>query len=731
MGSFSNKESVLLACSPQKPSLNSFPKNPCRNSDIDFNDVFGGPPRQASIQETRCSFGEATDSYSLKGEDETMALRWRWSGLNEKPVFGDECGYRSRHPAGFFDDIFKGSEFLMSSSPRRHSQDPFSSSPGSRALSPVRPLSPRAEALLSSSVPSQFSLPAKLFKGTESPIFGSSNHYHHKNNDGALNGFSSYSCSPLSRLSCQTIPPQEELTNNDCQQRSLADEPSLSWKESPNLSKINETDRGSTLKRDSKFSVPANPSQFHFSIYKWATKGMPLAMPFRKGNSSRLKEKVKFERCASTDGLCEGVVRGLHVATPQGIASPLFDTGISSNAKFYETEPDKQANVSLMDASTMVKLEQLQIPEGAILPETKSEAAVKNDDFNTMLHNSIEERKPQSVPDMAMSGKIDKEISTEMNEAPRTELKKPLCSLFHDTDPEHGFDEVTTKNKYKEGKVKSTKRSSAVFGVSDIAKKEDRKGNASSGKETDKANWLQENLEKNRVEGKVKEFVKIFNEEASNKTKFDADYQDQDSRCKDGGKFGRGDEATIITNKIKDGMNLPNKNKKYTANASAMVEEICRQSEKENSQRTGNNKPIKASSEVKDILGTTADGSEAVAGDTDDTFLLIRELHLDEDKLPQTDDTHEELHIIDGKIRKWSDGKERNIRSLLSTLQYVLWSESGWKPVPLADLIEGNAVKRSYQKALLCLHPDKLQQKGVTSHEKYMAEKVFDILQVK
>lgn len=60
----------------------------------------------------------------------------------------------------------------------------------------------------------------------------------------------------------------------------------------------------------------------------------------------------------------------------------------------------------------------------------------------------------------------------------------------------------------------------------------------------------------------------------------------------------------------------------------------------------------------------------------------------------------------------------------------VLWPESGWKPVPLVDIIEGNSVKRSYQKALLCLHPDKLQQKGAASLQKYIAEKVFEILQV-
>lgn len=48
----------------------------------------------------------------------------------------------------------------------------------------------------------------------------------------------------------------------------------------------------------------------------------------------------------------------------------------------------------------------------------------------------------------------------------------------------------------------------------------------------------------------------------------------------------------------------------------------------------------------------------------------------------------------------------------------------------LMDLMEGNQVKRAYQRALLYIHPDKLQQKGAADHQKYIAAKVFDILQV-
>lgn len=82
----------------------------------------------------------------------------------------------------------------------------------------------------------------------------------------------------------------------------------------------------------------------------------------------------------------------------------------------------------------------------------------------------------------------------------------------------------------------------------------------------------------------------------------------------------------------------------------------------------------------------------------------------------------------DIEIRRWAAGKEGNLRALLSTLQYVLWPESGWQPVSLTDLITGASVKKVYRKANLCIHPDKVQQKGATLQQKYVAEKVFDIL---
>ncbi|XP_020204503.1 uncharacterized protein LOC109789873 isoform X2 [Cajanus cajan] len=88
-----------------------------------------------------------------------------------------------------------------------------------------------------------------------------------------------------------------------------------------------------------------------------------------------------------------------------------------------------------------------------------------------------------------------------------------------------------------------------------------------------------------------------------------------------------------------------------------------------------------------------------------------------------------ETEKLDRDIRLWSSGKETDIRLLLSTLHHILWPESGWYAVPLTNLLESSQVKKAYQKARLCLHPDKLQQRGATLLQKYVAEKAFSILQ--
>nr|XP_014351407.1 PREDICTED: cyclin-G-associated kinase [Latimeria chalumnae] len=60
------------------------------------------------------------------------------------------------------------------------------------------------------------------------------------------------------------------------------------------------------------------------------------------------------------------------------------------------------------------------------------------------------------------------------------------------------------------------------------------------------------------------------------------------------------------------------------------------------------------------------------------------------------------------KILDWIEGKERNIRALISTLHTVLWEgETRWKTVSMADLVTPDQVKKYYRKAVLVVHPDK------------------------
>lgn len=83
---------------------------------------------------------------------------------------------------------------------------------------------------------------------------------------------------------------------------------------------------------------------------------------------------------------------------------------------------------------------------------------------------------------------------------------------------------------------------------------------------------------------------------------------------------------------------------------------------------------------------------------------------------------------LDAEVRRWSSGKEGNLRALLSTLQYILGHDSGWQPIPLTEVITATAVRKAYRKATLYVHPDKLQQRGATIQHKYICEKVFDLL---
>ncbi|KAK0576911.1 hypothetical protein LWI29_025252 [Acer saccharum] len=669
MERFSQRESVLLGYGPQRSFINesssSSAKTPYIDSDVDFNDVFGGPPRRSTIHnhESR-SFSEAsTDDNGLIEDRETVVYRNSWNGFSEKPVFGEEGLTRRRYQnENFFNDIFRGNE-SSSSSPRKREWDPYSSSPGSLILSPARPLPPKAEPF-GTPVTAQFSIPDELKKVMELPTFGSSPRSPYKSKDGASNGSNYFSRSRSKSSSLSQSQEERDDTKSAYRQSLLSRELSSS-----NLIGYDETDTGGKSKEESKSSEGVtNGNRFHFSIYKWAGKGVPLVMPLR----GRLKESDNTEKSASSGGR------------------------IKSESK------DKQDNGSLPDTINRDKVEPQQIVDpGKTISQSTGEEA-----------------------------KLKKNISVVAEETTKPELK-PLHLLFNDH--EKGNEEITNKASGKESKVKSTKVSSVVVDFSKNAKKQDGKKTTSDSLGAGKVRWQGSprnsvDSGKTRVTGKVKEFVKIFNQEAFSKPKRNVDSKSQSSRWKEMETSKPEKEAKFSKIGTDKKTHMPNKHdNKSLSDASVAVDEHLQRSEKQHI--LSNVTPQKKDSS---ITASVPNDSKAVAGDVDETFQVnfqVKELGPVENKMTRAGNDPEEIQDIDAKIRKWLNGKEGNIRSLLSTLQYVLWTGSGWKPVPLVDIIEANAVKRSYQKALLCLHPDKLQQKGAVSHQKYIAEKVFDILQ--
>uniref|UniRef100_A0AAR2IIC8 Cyclin-G-associated kinase n=1 Tax=Pygocentrus nattereri TaxID=42514 RepID=A0AAR2IIC8_PYGNA len=76
---------------------------------------------------------------------------------------------------------------------------------------------------------------------------------------------------------------------------------------------------------------------------------------------------------------------------------------------------------------------------------------------------------------------------------------------------------------------------------------------------------------------------------------------------------------------------------------------------------------------------------------------------------------------------QWIEGKERNIRALISTLHTVLWEgETRWKPVNMADLVTPDQVKKYYRKAVLVVHPDKATGQPYEQHAKMIFMELND-----
>ena len=87
-------ENSVLGCRHQR-SLVTFvlsPKTLLRHSNVNFHDVSDSPPRRLSNQVTRYSFEEGIKPSALRDGKDGVSVYTLWTGLSEKPVFGEDGG---------------------------------------------------------------------------------------------------------------------------------------------------------------------------------------------------------------------------------------------------------------------------------------------------------------------------------------------------------------------------------------------------------------------------------------------------------------------------------------------------------------------------------------------------------------------------------------------------------------------------------------------------------------
>ncbi|KAG1716078.1 hypothetical protein ID866_1104 [Astraeus odoratus] len=89
---------------------------------------------------------------------------------------------------------------------------------------------------------------------------------------------------------------------------------------------------------------------------------------------------------------------------------------------------------------------------------------------------------------------------------------------------------------------------------------------------------------------------------------------------------------------------------------------------------------------------------------------------------------HAHKDAVDARLIAWRQGKETNIRALLTTLDGVLWPELGWKKVGMAEVVGKGQVKVVYMRAIARVHPDKLNASNTTVEQRMIANGVFGTL---
>jgi len=83
----------------------------------------------------------------------------------------------------------------------------------------------------------------------------------------------------------------------------------------------------------------------------------------------------------------------------------------------------------------------------------------------------------------------------------------------------------------------------------------------------------------------------------------------------------------------------------------------------------------------------------------------------------------------DASLTEWAfdaSKKKRNVRTLLTTMQKVLWEGNRWTSIGLGDVLQPKQVKLKYRKAMLVVHPDRLSNE--VPEVRFIAKRIFEAI---
>ena len=104
---------------------------------------------------------------------------------------------------------------------------------------------------------------------------------------------------------------------------------------------------------------------------------------------------------------------------------------------------------------------------------------------------------------------------------------------------------------------------------------------------------------------------------------------------------------------------------------------------------------------------------------------------LERDEINKKEDNETEAARLkyDKSLTEWafdSSKKKRNVRTLISTMQKVLWEDNKWKECGLGDVIDAKQVKLKYRRAMLVVHPDRLAAEN--AEIRFIAKRIFEAI---